>query len=201
MATDSTTTPERRLLEAMAEAITEKGYAATTIADVVRHARVSKRTFYEHFPDKESAFLATYSAASDDMLQVIAEAIGGDAPWRERVTAGIRAYLAELAAHPTLTRTFLVEIQAAGPRGLALRRDVLRRFAGGLQAVVEDVRREDPGMPPLPAEVAVAAVGGINELLLGAVEEGAVADLPRLTGTAAEFLVAVFEGRRRAPGG
>jgi AcrR family transcriptional regulator len=195
MATPDTTTHERRLLEGMAEAITEKGYAATTIADVVRHARVSKRTFYEHFPDKESAFLATYSTASDDMLAVIAGALVGDAPWRERLAAGVRAYFAELAAHPALTRTFLVEIQAAGPRALALRRDVLRRFADGLRAIVEDVRREDPDVEPLSPAVAMAAVGGINELLLQAVEDEGASALPKLADTAVEFLAAVFEGR------
>jgi AcrR family transcriptional regulator len=195
MTVDTTITHERRLLEGMAEAITEKGYAATTIADVVRRARVSKRTFYEHFPDKESAFLALYSEASDEMLGIIAGALVGDAPWRERVDAGVRAYFAELAAHPALTRTFLVEIQAAGPRALALRRDVLRRFADGLRAIAEAVRREDPGVRALPPAVAMAAVGGINELLLQAVEDEGAASLPKLTDTAVEFLAAVFEGR------
>jgi AcrR family transcriptional regulator len=188
-------THERRLLEGMAEAITERGYTATTIADVVRHARVSKRTFYEHFPDKESAFLALYSEASDDMLAVIAGGVGGEAPWRERVEAGVGAYFAELAAHPTLTRTFLVEIQAAGPRGRALRRDVMRRFADGLRAIAEAVRREDPAVRALSPEIAMAAVGGIHELLIEAVEESGPAALPELTDTAVEFLAAVFEGR------
>jgi AcrR family transcriptional regulator len=198
MAANDTITPERRLLEGMAEAITAKGYAATTIADVVRHARMSKRTFYEHFPDKESAFLALYSTASDDMLAVIAAALVGDAPWRERLDAGVRAYFAELAAHPTLTRTFLLEIQAAGPRALALRREVLRRFADGLRAIVEDVRREAPDVAPLSRPVAMAAVGGINELLLQAVEDAGAAAIPALADTAVEFLSAVFEGRSAA---
>jgi AcrR family transcriptional regulator len=196
MATDGTITHERRVLEGMAEAITEKGYAGTTIADVVGHARVSKRTFYEHFPDKESAFLALYSEASDEMLAVIADAItAGDAPWRERLENGVRAYLTELAAHPTLTRTFLVEILAAGPRALALRRDVLRRFADGLRAIVELVRQEDPRVAPLSPTVAMAAIGGMNELLLQAIEDRGAQSLPGLIDTAVEFLSAVFEGR------
>ena len=195
MAADSTMTHERRLLEGMAQAITEKGYAATTIADVVRHARVSKRTFYEHFPDKESAFLATYSSASDDMLAVIAEAAAGDAPWRDRLESGVRAYFAELASHPELTRTFLVEIQAAGPRALKLRRDVLRRFATGLRAIAEDVRRQDPRVRPVSPAMAMAAVGGINELMLQAVEDEGAAAIPALAETAVELLSAIFEGR------
>ena len=57
-----------------AAAIAEKGYATVTIADVVGHARVSKRTFYEHFADKEACFLALYSETSDELLDLIAEA-------------------------------------------------------------------------------------------------------------------------------
>ena len=61
-----------RLTAGLATAIAEKGYAAVTIADVVRVARVSKRTFYEHFPDKEACFLALYAETSDELLELIA---------------------------------------------------------------------------------------------------------------------------------
>jgi AcrR family transcriptional regulator len=197
MAADTRQDHERRLLEGMAEAIVEKGYAGATIGDVVRRARVSKRTFYEHFADKEAAFLATYSAASDDMLGIIAEASAIDAPWRERISAGIAAYLAELAAHPALTRTFLLEIQAAGPRALALRREVMTRFAAGLQAIVAAVAAEDPSVEPLSDELATAVVGGINELLLRAVEGGGAEDLPALTSAASGFIEAVLTSPAR----
>ena len=60
--------PPRRILGGMVAAVAERGYAATTITDVVRHARVSRRTFYEHFADKEACFLAAYDAVSDAML-------------------------------------------------------------------------------------------------------------------------------------
>ena len=192
MATTTTDEHLRRLLDAMAEAINEKGYAATTIADVVRRARTSKRTFYEHFDDKEAAFLATFSAASDDMLAVIAESFAGDAPWRERVEAGVRAYLSELAAHPQLTRTFLIEIQVAGPRGRALRREVLQRFADAVRALVEEVRREDPEVRSISPELATAVVGGINELLLDTVEDDRASELPELTGVAVELVMSVL---------
>ena len=56
-----------------AAASAEKGYAATTIADIVRHARVSKRTFYEHFADKEDCLLAGYQHVSDRMMNVLRE--------------------------------------------------------------------------------------------------------------------------------
>src|SRR4051812_3579313 len=108
-------TPRGRLVAGMAAAVAERGYANATISDVVRHARLSKRTFYEPFPDKETAYLAAYEAAAERLLTAITEAAKGPAPWRERIDAIPRVYLDALAAMPELTRTFLIEILGAGP--------------------------------------------------------------------------------------
>src|SRR4051794_9372552 len=124
-----------RLVEGLAASITEKGYAATTIADVVRHARVSKRTFYEHFADKEACFLALYSETSDELLRVIADAASGDRSWPGRLAAAARAYFERLAGEPALIRAALVDIQAAGSRAREMRRDVQRRYAELLGAL------------------------------------------------------------------
>lgn len=180
-----------RLLEGLAIAITEKGYAAATIADVVRHARVSKRTFYEHFADKEACYLALYSAASDRMLAIIAEAAAAERPWRERLDAAAGAYLSELAAMPALTRTFLMEIQAAGDRALALRREVHGRFAEQLRTLTEEAARAEDGLRPLSPEMATAVVGGINELMLEAVEQERARQLTDLAGAASALILAV----------
>jgi len=183
--------PAGRLLGGLALAIEEKGYAATTIADIVRHARVSKRTFYEHFADKESCYLALYEAVSDGMLRVIAGAVTVDLPWRARVDAAARAYLAELAAQPALTRAFLFEIQAAGPRALQARRAVMGRFAELLRTLTADAARGDASVAPLSESMAVAVVGGINELILLSVERGETERLPQLAGVATELILAV----------
>ena len=63
-----------RLLEAVGRAVAERGYAAATIDDVVRGAGVSKKTFYEHFADKEDCFLAAYEAASEELFERVREA-------------------------------------------------------------------------------------------------------------------------------
>ena len=52
--------PRDRLMNGFAYAIAEKGYIDTTIADIVRYARVSKRTFYQHFVDKKDCLLHCY---------------------------------------------------------------------------------------------------------------------------------------------
>jgi AcrR family transcriptional regulator len=180
-----------RLLEGLAAAIEEKGYGPTTIADVVRHAHVSKRTFYEHYADKEAAYLALYSASSDHLMTIIAEAVAVDGTWEERLRSSLHAYLSELAALPALTRTFLVDIQAAGPAALARRREVLGRFAEQLRALTAEAARDEPGLRPLTAQMAAAVVGGINELQLVALEQGDPGGLPAISGTATELILAV----------
>jgi len=189
--------PVARLLDGMAAAITEKGYAATTIADVVARARVSKRTFYEHFADKEACFLALYTAAAEHSLAVIAQAAAAEEgrPWRDAIEAGVRAYLAELASEPALTRTLLMEIQAAGPRALALRRAVLQRFADQLRDLVEEGRAERPEVRSLSPALSTALVGGVNELTMLAVEEGRAHELEDIADVAAELILAVLAPR------
>src|SRR2546430_485761 len=75
-----------RLVEAMAQVVAEKGYPATTVADVVERAGVSRRTFYEQFADKEACFLAAYDVGLSAVLGRIREAVEVrlHAGWRER---------------------------------------------------------------------------------------------------------------------
>jgi AcrR family transcriptional regulator len=185
-------THAERLADGLAASIAEKGYAATTIADVVRHARVSKRTFYEHFADKESCFLALYSRTSDELLALIAEAAGAPGPWEERVDAAARTYFERLAAEPALLRAALVEIQAAGPRARRLRRDVQRRYADLLRTLSEQAAAEEPKVRPLSPRLATAVVGGLNELMLEAVEDGEEERVGELAGAATGLLRAVM---------
>jgi AcrR family transcriptional regulator len=169
-----------RVLAGMAAAVAEKGYAAATIGDVARLARISKRTFYDHFADKEACYLAAYEAAAERLLGVVAAAARSRGPASERVEGVARAYLTALAADPATTRTFLVEILGAGPRAVQLRQAVHRRFAELLRRLVED----DPdarGVVALSGPMATAVVGGINELVITAVADGGVEDLPALS--------------------
>ncbi|MET0591171.1 MAG: TetR/AcrR family transcriptional regulator, partial [Polyangiaceae bacterium] len=189
---DPSTDPRARLLEGMATALTEKGYADVSVADVVQHARVSKRTFYEHFADKSACFLATYSALSDDVLARIAEAGATDLPAEERLVAAVHTYLAALEERPALARAFLTEIQAAGPEALQLRRSIHGRFAELLRLLVERGSRERRGMRTVSPAMAAALVGGINELVLLTIEEGREARLSDIGETVIELLRAVI---------
>src|SRR5947208_16592512 len=68
-----------RLLEAMAQCVAEQSYAATTVAQVIARAGVSRKTFYEHFPDKRACFLAAWDVGTEILLdQVLAAGAEAD---------------------------------------------------------------------------------------------------------------------------
>jgi AcrR family transcriptional regulator len=181
----STTTLEHRsrLLQGMAQAVAVKGYADTTIADVVREASVSRRTFYEHFSGKAECLVALYEAASRNALRVLREAIVPSHGWEQQVERAIGAYLQCMASNPVLMRTLFVEILALGPEGLEARRRVNQEIADYMVAVVD--------APHVTPQLAMAVVGGIHELVLQAIEDGKVDELPQLTATAAALVKAV----------
>ena len=118
-----------RLLAAMAGVVADKGYAAATVADVVREAGVSRTTFYELFASKEACFLEAYRHGVDVMIEAVRAAVRDAVGWRAQLRAGVRAYLSTLSAEPRFARTYLIEIHAAGPAALEARTDALRRFA------------------------------------------------------------------------
>ena len=172
-----------RLLEGMARAVAQKGYAATTIADVVREASVSRRTFYEHFQAKSECLIALYEAASHNALKVLRAAIDPAHPWQTQVEQALAAYFAGLASNPLLMRTLYIEILGLGPEGLAARRRVNREIANFMLDVVNGA---SPGR--LSPQMAMAVVGGINELVLEYIERDEEEKLLELVGPAAQLV-------------
>src|SRR3954451_2203338 len=85
-----------RLLDAMTVVVGEKGYAAATVADAVRAARVSRGTFYALFDSKEACFLEAYRHGVDVLDGRIDAAVRAtDGDWRAKLRAAVRAYVSE----------------------------------------------------------------------------------------------------------
>jgi AcrR family transcriptional regulator len=163
-----------RLIEGIAAAVAEKGYAAATVGDVVGRAGVSRKTFYEHFSDKLECFLAAYDAGVEVLLANIQAAWEGPAPFAERQRAAVDAYLRTLVGAPDFARTFLIEALAAGPAALEHRAAVHARVAAQMLAA-------HSGVPDPPTEdFAVAAVGAVNELVAERVRQGGIDTLLEL---------------------
>jgi AcrR family transcriptional regulator len=170
-----------RLLEAVGRAVADKGYADTTIDDIVRGAGVSKKTFYDHFRDKEDCFLAAYEAAADELFEHVRDAHRTrEGDWLERTRVGIVAYLRWLAAEPALARVFLIEVGAAGPRAAESRERLRDRYAELLAQLQEDARADFPELPELPSQIYHAVVAAVDDIVVREIREGGAEDLLRL---------------------
>jgi AcrR family transcriptional regulator len=182
-----------RLLEGLAQALAHQSYHDVTIADVVAAARVSKRTFYEQFSSKEDCLLALCEAVSEDTLRTIAANFNPNLEWEAQLDTVVHAYLSRLQSRPALIRALFIELLAIGARGLQVRREIGRRFADFLCMQVEIVKLQRPAKHSLDPAVAMAVVGGINDLILQAIEDDAADQLvDRVARPATEFVKAVL---------
>jgi AcrR family transcriptional regulator len=189
-----------RIMLALATCMAAKGYRATTISDIAREGRVSKTVVYAHFRDKEHCLLELYTRATDKMLETVhaaqQRAVADGLSWPERLRTAVRAYLEVLAANPDVAWAALVEVQAAGRSALALRRAVIGRYVDLLTEVAAELLEEAPGeVRPVGRDQVLAAVGGINEVLLARVERGDAATLPDDAALATAVLVDLLERR------
>jgi len=175
-----------RLLEGMAHAVAAKGYADTTIADIVREASVSRRTFYEHFSTKAECLIALYESASRNALKVLRDSIDPQYEWQTQIERALTAYLGCMAQNPVLMRTLFIEILGLGAEGLEARRRVNQEIADFMLGIVNS-----GGAAPLSPGMAMAIVGGINELILQYIEQDRVALLHELVEPSSQLVRAV----------
>jgi AcrR family transcriptional regulator len=163
-----------RILQAMVEAVAQRGYQETRVADVVEGAGVARKTFYDYFNDKEDCFLAAYDRVSARQFEAASSAFreNPDGPWAERIRAGMATLLEQLASSPDEARFAIVEVLAAGPKALIRRDAALRQFT----ELVEPGRSESS--IELPGMTSVAIVGGVFELLYSEILHGATGRLP-----------------------
>jgi len=131
-----------RLFDAAAAVFARSGYAEASAESISREAGMSKATFYEHFSNKEECILALFDEGARKALAAMAEATAaaGDDP-RERMRAGIRAFVTQLAEHGDASQTLLVEIIGAGPRAIERRDAILQTFADALYDEAEGAAR------------------------------------------------------------
>ncbi len=147
-----------RLLAATVRTVDELGYAHATVANITLRARVSRRTFYELFANREECVAAVLEDAARRMAAEIERAGLEGRPWRERVRGGLWAILSFLDREPVLARVCVVQA-LRGSHGVLERRDEILQ---DLAAVLDEGRAEGTRTcPPLTAEGLVGAAFGI----------------------------------------
>jgi AcrR family transcriptional regulator len=183
---DEVVTSQRgRMLRAMAEAMTERGYVGTPVAEVIRRAGVSRETFYQQFSSKLDCFMAAFDEAAELLLGSIAAKTGlertaldgrdgRDADTRvAQFDLVLRASLDALAAHPGYARVFLVDVYAAGLPAVERRARLQRRIVDSVAALLGATEPR----ARFGCEVLVAALASMVTVPLVANDAQAVRDL------------------------
>ncbi|HEV3095457.1 MAG TPA: TetR/AcrR family transcriptional regulator [Solirubrobacteraceae bacterium] len=147
-----------RIISAAIEAIKEDGYAQLTVAQIIARAKVSRKTFYDLFEDREDCFLTVFEVTLSQLSARVVDAYEAERGWRDGVRAGLAALLAFIDEDPELARLCVVDALGGGPRVLAER----ARVIATLRKVI-DRGREVPGAKPEPP--AVTAEGVIGAVL------------------------------------
>jgi AcrR family transcriptional regulator len=144
----------------MVDVAAERGFGAATITRVVARSGVSRRTFYEHFKDREACFLAAFEDSMGRLAVPVAAAYGAPGAWPERVRAALAALLGALTRERHAGRVAVLEALGAGPAVLERRRHALAKVAAALDEDGRAVARGSP--PPLTAE---GVLGGVLSLI------------------------------------
>lgn len=178
----------RRMMDAIAELTAERGYEATKIADIVRRARVARKTLYDNFDGKEDLFLAAVDFYLSELrARVIDACAKSEGSWQRRVDAGLEAFLDFLAEQPVVARMCMIEALAATPRAAD-------RYDAEVHEFVELLRAAVPAQSGLPETIEETLVGGVawiaNQQIRRGEAEAAREFLPELS----EFLLSPYQG-------
>jgi len=188
----------QRLLAGMAAAIAERTYPQVTVADIVRLARTSRRTFYEHFTDKQECLVALIEDSHRRVVAAIADAVDPTAPWAVQVRRAIEAWIDGVRADPEPTLNWIRVLPSLGPDARQLMRTTLAAYADLIHRLADNPAFARAGVrQPSPQETTML-LGALRELIATTVEDGD--DIASIVDIAADFTIRVLAPRDRAPG-
>jgi AcrR family transcriptional regulator len=165
-----------RLIAAVVQVTADKGYQATSVADILKAAGVGRESFYRYFENKEDCFLAANDVLIDDLEAEVASAYNQPVPWPARVRDGLAAILRWLAADPDVARVMMVEMGTVGPVATVRFRETFHRFT----ALLDDGKRELDNAPTELPNLATIAGGAVFAQVYEEVALGDAKILPRL---------------------
>ena len=166
------TASRQRLLDALAASIAADGYRNTTVADIVRRAHTSRRTFYEHFADKEACFVALLTAANNEMIRQISAAVDPGAPRETQIRQAVKTWIACAESEPAITLSWIRDMPSLGAAARRLQREVMEAFVVMIQTLCDTEEWRAGGAGPVPRQLAILLLGGLRELFATTVEDG-----------------------------
>ncbi|HYZ69617.1 MAG TPA: helix-turn-helix domain-containing protein [Mycobacterium sp.] len=160
-----------RLLDGLAVSIGERGYRDTTVADIVRHARTSKRTFYEQFASKEECLLELLRRNNDDLVASIQTAVDREADWQLQIREAAEAYVDHIGSRPAITLSWIREAPALGVVARPLHRHAMDALTDMLVDLTDSPGFRRAQLSPISRPLALILLGGLRELTALFVED------------------------------
>jgi AcrR family transcriptional regulator len=179
----------RRMMDAVADLVAEKGYEATKIADIVRRAAVARKTLYDNFDGKEDLFLSAVDLTFTEMRVVVEEACerANGSSSEGAIVAGLEALLDFIAERPSASRMCMLESISATPSSARLYDSAMRDF-------VEILRRSAPADADLPETIEESLVGGVAWILQLQIRRGEADRAPELLSELSQFILSPYLG-------
>lgn len=150
----------------MIQAVGEQGYLATTVADVIASAGVSRKAFYEHFPNKQECFLQAFDMVITTGLLQAAEAYRGTESLQQDAEAAIQVLFEHACTNPLAIRLVMIEVGAVGPEGVARR----ERHMSAYEEIIGRSLRIKATQQAEPRPILRTLVGGMNEVLYAVIQ-------------------------------
>ncbi len=165
-----------RLYGAMVASVADKGYAATTVGDLLELSGVSRSSFYDLFRDREDCFLATFDALHELAMAIVSTELEGEGTLEERARRGLRAMFESVVAQPAAADLCFNHPYDLGPPG----HEALERSMTRFGAVIGPALAEISGREELPPEMLRALLGGAQFILQVHLRRGEEDKLPDL---------------------
>jgi AcrR family transcriptional regulator len=160
-----------RVLDGLAASIGERGYRDTTVADIVRHARTSKRTFYEQFASKEECLIELLRKNNEDLIANIQAAVVPEAQWQDQIRQAAEAYVDHIGSRPAITLSWIREAPALGAVARPLHRLAMEQLTDMLVNLTDSPGFRRAKLPPISRPLALILLGGLRELTALFVED------------------------------
>jgi AcrR family transcriptional regulator len=186
-----------RIVSSLVHVMAEKGYAATTVAEITARAQVSRRTFYEHFADKNACLTAAYDTTSLFLFDLVRSQVESKRSGlrAERLTAGFTTFFRGISYAPEIARTFLTEHTGAGEDAFRHAQAIKQMWAGYLREQVVLACEEDPVLAqaatPPSNEIAMAFIGSVYELSVMSLEPDSPYTVEQMVDSAATMFLAL----------
>ena len=160
-----------RLLVGLAESISARGFRDSTVADIVRNAKTSKRTFYDQFSTKEECFIELLRSNNESLIAYIVDNVDPEARWSEQIRCAVVAYVTHIDANRAVTLSWIREAPGLGAAARPLHRRAMEHLTTMVVDITGNPGFRRAGLSPISPAVALILLGGLRELTASIVED------------------------------